>query len=679
MPPQPGPRTFFRCVLHRESRSDISLAAMPRRKPRLLLPRAPLTRIVSAFLPVLMLSIGCGGDGDTRPPSDQTPPNAVRNLVVTSAGENEVTLRWASPGDDDIAGTAFRYDIRYSATPIDEKNFLAGTAATTPPSPLFSGTTQTHVVTGLERGRWYFALRSADEVANWSALSNVVSVSIGDSLTPSAVTDLVASSLDEATVELRWTAPGDDGDVGTCERYEVRYSAEPMSAENWEAASLIVDPPGPSSSGALETLLTSSLSRDVTYYFALKSVDDAGNWSDLSNIASATTRADTIAPAAAADFAVDSFTGRTATLTWTSPGDDGMDGVARAFDLRYSENEITAENFEDAIVVPDVAAPGQPGQAISATVFGLEPLSEYYFALRTADEAPNWSSLSPVVRIETSSSWQLTFSAEGETATDPDWSPDESMIVFVGTRNGQADLFLIPAEGGNEIQLTDTPQSEYEPVWSPDGTHIAFYYFLDTPDPYIGELYVMDAVPGSKATRLARHEWGVGAPCWSPESDAIAYQDQPLASIVTESTIYSVSVDGGDPRVLVNHGSDWGNHSPAWSPDGTRMVIMSTRQFDWNLWIVPLAGGEWTKLTELPVSVFHTDPAWSPDGSEIVYGAVRGGDWQIFRIPASGGPAEELTDASANCFRPRWSHDGSRIAYGSSRSGRAEVWIQIVE
>jgi dipeptidyl aminopeptidase/acylaminoacyl peptidase len=417
----------------------------------------------------------------------------------------------------------------------------------------------------------------------------------------------------------------------------------------------------------------------VTYYFALESVDDAGNRSDLSNIAFATTRADTIAPAAAADFAIESFTGRTATLTWTSPGDDGMDGVARAFELRYSENEITAENFEDATVFPDVPAPGQPGQVISATVSGLEPLSEHYFALRTADEVPNWSSLSPVVRIETSSSWQLTFSPEGETASDPDWSPDGSTIVFRGTRNGRADLFLIPAEGGNTTELTDTPQSEYQPAWSPDGTRIAFHYFLDDRDPYIGELYVMDAVPGSKATLLARHEGGIGAPCWSPEGDAVAYQDQPLASIATESTIYSVSVAGGDRRVLVNHGSEWGNHSPAWSPDGTRMVVMSTRHHDWNLWIVPLAGGEWAKLTELSTSVFHTSPDWSPDGSEIVYGTIRGFDAQIFRISASGGEAEQLTDASANSFKPSWSPDGQRVAYCSARSGKAEVWIQIVE
>ena len=109
------------------------------------------------------------------------------------------------------------------------------------------------------------------------------------------------------------------------------------------------------------------------------------------------------------------------------------------------------------------------------------------------------------------------------------------------------------------------------------------------------------------------------------------------------------------------------------------MVVMSTRHYDWNLWIVPLAGGEWTKLTELPASVYHTEPDWSPDGSEIVYETIRGTDRQIFRISASGGPAEQLTDASANSFRPSWSPDGERIAYCSARSGKAEVWIQIVE
>lgn len=627
----------------------------------------------------LAFSFGCGGDGGTEPPGDEIPPSAVQGLTLISVLDTEITLRWASPGDDDVAGTASRYDIRYSSVPINGDNFLAAIEAPSPPTPLLSGSTQTHTIAGLARGRWYFALRSSDEVPNWSPLSNTVTVVVGDSIAPSAVKDLVASSLDEESVELTWTAPGDDGDDGASDRYEVRYAMDPLSEETWESATVVADVPEPSTAGSRETFLVSSLSRDETFYFALKSIDDGANWSVLSNVASATTRADTIAPAVVVDLAVHSFTGRTATLTWTAPGDDGMDGIARMYDLRYSETEITMQNFEDATVVEGVSSPGRPGEPSSFTVSGLEPLSEYFFAMRTADEVPNWSSISNVTRMETSSAWQLTFSPDDRNAFDPDWSADGSTIVFSGTIDGQSDLYLIAAEGGEPIRLTDTPEWEQDSSWSPDGKRVVFTYYLGESDPPVGELRVMDAVPESESSLLATHDWGVGRPCWSPDGSEVAYQDHPLASIFTESTIFSIPAEGGNPRVLVNHGLDWGNHSPAWSPDGTRMVIMSTRNFDWNLWVVPLAGGDWTPLTDEPNTTYFFDSDWSPDGSDIACVRYRGGNSRILRIPVSGGTSEELTDASADSYRPRWSPDGSRIAYSSNRSGKSEVWIQIVE
>ena len=84
------------------------------------------------------------------------------------------------------------------------------------------------------------------------------------------------------------------------------------------------------------------------------------------------------------------------TLVWTAPGDDGFEGAAAEYDLRYSIAPITPENFVDAARVDDVSRPGAAGARQRAKVTGLEANQLYYFALKAADDAGNWSMLSNV-------------------------------------------------------------------------------------------------------------------------------------------------------------------------------------------------------------------------------------------------------------------------------------------
>jgi hypothetical protein len=83
-------------------------------------------------------------------------------------------------------------------------------------------------------------------------------------------------------------------------------------------------------------------------------------------------------------------------LQWTAPGDDGMVGRAQAYALRYSTLPITAANFGVATPVPGMPAPGLPGSAETVTVGGLAGHTVYYFAIKTLDDAGNWSGLSNV-------------------------------------------------------------------------------------------------------------------------------------------------------------------------------------------------------------------------------------------------------------------------------------------
>lgn len=77
----------------------------------------------------------------------------------------------------------------------------------------------------------------------------------------------------------------------------------------------------------------------------------------------------------------------TITLTWTVPGNDGLDGVAKSYDVRYSTAPIDATNWDAATkAVSGVPAPGIPGSTQFMNVSGLIPEQVYYFAIQTLDE-----------------------------------------------------------------------------------------------------------------------------------------------------------------------------------------------------------------------------------------------------------------------------------------------------
>jgi hypothetical protein len=101
-----------------------------------------------------------------------------------------------------------------------------------------------------------------------------------------------------------------------------------------------------------------------------------------------------------------SATASSVTLTWITPGDDGSVGLASQYDIRYAQFEITEENWTSATRATGLPVPKQPGREETFVVSGLDDATQYYFAIRTADEVPNWSPLSPVVCRRTLASGQ---------------------------------------------------------------------------------------------------------------------------------------------------------------------------------------------------------------------------------------------------------------------------------
>lgn len=118
---------------------------------------------------------------------DNVPPSAVTDLSVVSVSASAAILRWKAPGEDANQGTADKYNLRYSTSPINNENFAEATPVTTVPKPAAPGTTQSATVSGLSGGTtYYFALKTLDKAGNISALSNVASAT---TITVNVVTD----------------------------------------------------------------------------------------------------------------------------------------------------------------------------------------------------------------------------------------------------------------------------------------------------------------------------------------------------------------------------------------------------------------------------------------------------------------------------------------------------------
>jgi Tol biopolymer transport system component len=121
--------------------------------------------------------------------------------------------------------------------------------------------------------------------------------------------------------------------------------------------------------------------------------------------------------------------------------------------------------------------------------------------------------------------------------------------------------------------------------------------------------------------------------------------------------------------------------SPAWSPDGMRLVFVSPCQkhqefyLGSSLYIINIDGSGLTPLPTAPGGDY--DPAWSPDGQTIAFTTLRG-DFRpkIYVLDLeNGNEAKLLTDEGSKNMQPAWSVDGQKIAFTTTRRGPQQIWI----
>lgn len=254
-------------------------------------------------------------------------------------------------------------------------------------------------------------------------------------------------------------------------------------------------------------------------------------------------------------------------------------------------------------------------------------------------------------------------------STEPVWSPDGSRIAFARGIWPRFAVYTINPDGSHLQRLTHSDTTDYYPAWSPDGRRLAFVSLRDG----IHAIYMMaldtaGAATGADPVRLSQSDDSV--PAWSPDGRKIVF----VSKRDGNKELYVMKSDGSEQQRLThNPGSD---DDPQWSPDGTKIVFASQRDGHHDeIYVMDLGSAEIKRLTHIASSIeagrreakYARRPRWSPDGRKIAFGSNVDGNDEIYVMESDGTGVTRLTFTPAREYYSAWSPDGQKIVFSSNR------------
>jgi len=219
---------------------------------------------------------------------------------------------------------------------------------------------------------------------------------------------------------------------------------------------------------------------------------------------------------------------------------------------------------------------------------------------------------------------------------DPSWSPDGTQIAYRSDRGDESEIWVMNANGTGQRRLT----AGLSPAWSPDGSSIAYSSPGHDPNPPLSGISIMNA-DGSGQHRVPNTDGGE-YPSWSPDGKRIAFN----SNLTGDHVMYIVDVDGSNLVNLSSVGEGW---QVQWSPDGRSILFTSHRDHPDNYTDVYVMRPDGSGVKRLTHTRAYT-PAWSPDGSRIVFCAPG-----LFVMRADGTGIEKLpVDGLGETSLPDW-------------------------
>jgi Tol biopolymer transport system component len=237
----------------------------------------------------------------------------------------------------------------------------------------------------------------------------------------------------------------------------------------------------------------------------------------------------------------------------------------------------------------------------------------------------------------------------------PAWSPDGTRIAFVSSRDGNAEIYVMRADGNGARRLTHSPDAnDTAPVWSPDGRKLAFMCTTAIPRLVTG-ICVVDAAGGNERRLTTPSEGDNLYPQWSHNSEVI---------LCTRSyggySVWELRADGGGESLFLAGGAE-----AAYSPDGAHVAALGRTPGDrrWSLYVGRRRISHAARTAD--------SPTWSPQGDRLAF--VSGGD--VYVVDADGGSQHRLTHGVGTSLSPEWSADGAWMVFERLRGARSDVYV----
>ena len=187
------------------------------------------------------------------------------------------------------------------------------------------------------------------------------------------------------------------------------------------------------------------------------------------------------------------------------------------------------------------------------------------------------------------------------------------------------------------------------PNWSRDGS-----FFLFNSEGKMRRLALNQTEPTTIATDpqdRCNNDHGI-----SPDGQSMAISDQSGSS--QKSSIYIVPIVGGTPRQITQNSPSYWH---GWSPDGKTLAFAGQRDGDFDIYTIPVGGGQETRLTT--AKGLDDGPEYSPDGEYIYFNSERTGSMQIWRMKADGSAQEQVLSDETNDWFPHISPDGKWMVF----------------
>ncbi len=243
------------------------------------------------------------------------------------------------------------------------------------------------------------------------------------------------------------------------------------------------------------------------------------------------------------------------------------------------------------------------------------------------------------------------------------FSPDESRIAFAwdGGKNAQVsphDIYVkVIGTDDNPLRLTDTPENELMPIWSPDGRYVTFLRAVADKR----EIYRVPA-HGGKEQRLGETSFSCS---WAPDGKTLAVTSLPAPG--DQGSIFLLNLETGARTRLTTALPSGSDQFPVFSPDGQMVAFIRLRGMtESDVYVVPAGGGTAKRISFDDTRI--NGLTWTADSRELIYGANRGSKRQLFRVAAKGGAPERVPVTGDNPSWPTISRQGNKLAWTESLS-----------